>query len=50
MMKTAVTVLFCFALSVAAQAEQAHGEFGSAVDARGVRYVGKNAASVRGRI
>jgi TonB family protein len=41
-MKIAASVLFCFALSVATQAEQAHGQFGSAVDARGVRYVGKH--------
>jgi TonB family protein len=39
-MKVATTILCCFAVTVGAQAQQVHNQFGSAVDARGVRYVG----------
>jgi hypothetical protein len=35
-MKIAASVLFCFAISIAAQAVHAYDEYGSAIDVRGV--------------
>ena len=40
-MKLATAILSCFAVIVGAQAQQVHSQFGSAVDVRGVRYVGR---------
>src|SRR2546430_10114192 len=40
-MKLATAILSCFAVIVGARAQQVHNQFGSAVDARGVRYVGR---------